>query len=370
MRVLLISLFALSSLIFLQCKSDTVTSKIELNIKDSGGSAAFLDLVKTPLINENIAKTDIPKSGKFVLTIPPNGPNIYRIRIGGKKHYIILDGSEKNIQMQGNLTDFGTSKISVTGSPDTEEYTKKWTDYLNREVNTEQIKKYLKESNNPLSAALFAVQSLKTNRSELYPIHQIALQRLKSGYEDTEFYTAYAKVVKNLEAQEQAKQARQKIRVGNIAPDITMPGLDGKPRSLSDLKGKVVLLDFWASWCGPCRRANPHVVEVYHKYKDRGFTVFNVSLDGLDNRGRARYRNDPEKLQEALDRSRQRWEAAIKKDKLVWENHVSDLMKWDTKAAKAYGVTGIPKTFLIDRDGTIAAINPRFNLEEAVLKIL
>ncbi len=119
--------------------------------------------------------------------------------------------------------------------------------------------------------------------------------------------------------------------VGDKAPEISLSTPNGTVVKLSSLKGKVVLIDFWASWCGPCRKANPGVVKVYQKYKEQGFTVYSVSLD----------------------QNKQRWEQAIAKDGLVWENHVSDLKFWNNKAAADYGVEAIPATFLVDRNGVI-----------------
>jgi peroxiredoxin len=121
------------------------------------------------------------------------------------------------------------------------------------------------------------------------------------------------------------------LEVGDASINITLPAPDGKNKSLHELKGKVVLLDFWASWCGPCRKENPNVVQAYHKFKDKGFTVFSVSLD----------------------QDRQRWLDAIEKDGLVWNNHVSDLLGWGSAGAKLYGVRGIPATYLIGPDGRI-----------------
>lgn len=127
------------------------------------------------------------------------------------------------------------------------------------------------------------------------------------------------------------------LGVGDPAPDIQMAGVDGEVLKLSDLKGKVVLIDFWASWCGPCRRENPHVVNAYRTYGPRGFEVFSVSLD----------------------KSQDPWVKAIAQDGLTWPNHVSDLAGWNNAAAQAYGVRSIPHTILIDQEGNILARNLR-----------
>ena len=131
----------------------------------------------------------------------------------------------------------------------------------------------------------------------------------------------------------QQKEAEERLfAVGVTPPDIELETPEGGTLKLSDLKGKVVLIDFWASWCGPCRRENPNVVRVYNEYKSKGFEILGVSLD----------------------KERGKWLKAIKDDQLSWL-HVSDLGGWGSKAAKAYKVTGIPMTFLVDRDGTILA---------------
>ena len=128
------------------------------------------------------------------------------------------------------------------------------------------------------------------------------------------------------------------VAPGKIAPDFEELMIDQKRKiKLSDLRGKVVLLDFWASWCGPCRRENPALVELYEKYKKDGFTVMSVSLD-----------TDKEK-----------WKSAIIADKLTWTNHVSDLGGWNSKIAKIYKVNSIPLTVLIDKDGRIIKLNLR-----------
>ena len=120
-------------------------------------------------------------------------------------------------------------------------------------------------------------------------------------------------------------------------------------RKLSDLRGKVVLIDFWASWCGPCRRENPNVTRIYSQYHDKGFEIFSVSLDS-----------------DAAS-----WKRAIESDKLVWPNHVSDLKKWQSQAAAIYGVRSIPSTFLLDKEGRIVHRDLRgADLERAVKQLV
>ena len=138
------------------------------------------------------------------------------------------------------------------------------------------------------------------------------------------------------------------LLAGVEAPDIAMPDRNGQVRRLSDLRGRVVLLDFWASWCRPCRAENPNVVRLYKQYHTLGFEVFSVSLD----------------------KSRDQWLQAIEQDGLEWDNHVSDLRGWTSSGGKTYGISSIPATVLIGPDGKILARNLRgADLENALRQI-
>jgi len=139
---------------------------------------------------------------------------------------------------------------------------------------------------------------------------------------------------------------------GDKAPEIKQELISGEAFQLSDLQGKLVLVDFWAAWCKPCRKENPELVKLYNEYKDEtfenaeGFTIVSVSLDF----------------------KKEMWESAIKKDGLVWPYHVGDMKGWNTEAARMYNVKSIPTSFLIDGDGTIIGVNLRSDDLESALR--
>ncbi len=190
------------------------------------------------------------------------------------------------------------------------------------------------------------------------PAYRTALGGVISGLKTLNsplFFDFASKYVERYKAQDKGEIGRLDAELnrnrtfipGMVAPDLVGPTPDGSTYALSSLRGKVVLIDFWASWCGPCRRENPNVKAAYEKYKDKGFDVLGVSLD----------------------KTKDAWVNAIQQDGLPW-HHISDLKGWQSEHAAMYSVTSIPQTLLIDREGKIIERNLRGPALEAKLQTI
>jgi len=202
--------------------------------------------------------------------------------------------------------------------------------------------KFIQDNSN--SPALIAVLPSVNEKTE-FELYKQLVNKLKENFPTS----PTTKLLGNqLKAKEIENLNKQKIAPGKPAPEIIVEGVDGKTIKLSDLKGKVVLIDMWASWCGPCRRENPNVVKAYDKYHKDGFEVFSVSFDKPGNKDR--------------------WLAAIAQDGLTWESHGSELKGFNNQAARDYSVRGIPFTCLVDAEGNIVKTNLRGPALEAELK--
>jgi len=198
-----------------------------------------------------------------------------------------------------------------------------------------KLKDFTRNAGTSLVAVL-ALSQIDMNE-ELAFVDEISA-KLAEVYPDNEMVKGFRERV----------QAVERTAVGSEAPDIELENPEGEVVSLSSLKGKYVLIDFWASWCQPCRAENPNVVRIYNEYKDKGFEIFGVSLD----------RNKPD------------WVEAIKQDNLEWV-HVSDLKFWNSEVVPRYNIEGIPMTYLLDKEGKIIAKNLRGKaLEDKLREVL
>ena len=218
-------------------------------------------------------------------------------------------------------------------------------DSLDKANDKEGVKKTeaaIEQLTNEMKEAIY-VSFLKT-----HPNSDVALYALKqyAGWDidPAKVEPLYNSLSTSLKALPSAKYLKERIdiakktAIGGYAMDFTQNDTLGKPVSLSSFRGKYVLVDFWASWCGPCRHENPNVVRVFNKFKDKNFTILSVSLDRPD--------------------AKDKWLAAIHKDGLTW-THVSDLKYWDNAVAKQYGIRAIPQNLLLDPQGKIIAKNLR-----------
>jgi len=338
-------------LIFSNCSNQGNGGALVLqgNVSDAADMQFFLDNIKLSK-TQVIAKAPIASDGSFKIEMKePIEPGIYRMRVGSQRASMFLDGTEKTITLNTEMSKIGAYDFELKGSPEGNMMVENIGKFRRKEINTKDLAKLVENAKDPIAAMQYSIM-IPPNGETLGMLKKV-VGRMQAKYPESEYTAIFSSEVGNIEKQLARQQSQEVIKVGQPAPDIALPNPGGETMKLSDLKGQVVLLDFWASWCGPCRRANPHVVKTYNKYKNKGFTVFSVSLDRP---GQA-----------------ERWKQAISQDNLAWPYHVSDLKYWNSAPASTYGVRGIPKTFLIDKDGTIAStsVSP-YSLDQALEKLL
>jgi peroxiredoxin len=263
------------------------------------------------------------ENGKFTFTGSLERPDLFGLTLDREEtfspYFIFLENSQINVNLSA-----GEDRIEVSGSAEHKLYD----DYL-KAYHTEDFNLDSFVTAHP--ASVVTAYLLYRNYSYVLTKEQIDtyVQLLDPSLHDTQ----YVQVLNELSA------LLAKLAVGQPAPDFSVPDPEGNIVSLSGLLGKgYLLIDFWASWCGPCRRENPNLVQTYNEYKDKGFNIFSVSLDKPDDK--------------------ESWLKAIADDQLTWA-HASDLLFWDSAPAKLYGVRAIPSNVLVDKDGIIVARNLR-----------
>lgn len=361
MRKILLTALAAAPALFSQAQK-SVTLDGELKNIDNPIEKVFISYRSG---SENISDTVAVVDGKYQFTLKLQEPTIARLTASGKTGPGVSAGKTRALVFldQTNMTLIQTdsfSNVQMTGSKANDEFKKlndsrkALSDERNKAI--QQYAAFAKEQNREgMKSVETKVDSLDevirkqygayVKKSPSSPIAVFALQQY-AGYSivASEVAPLYKKLPKSSQATPSGKELAKAIEIaektgiGQVAIDFTQNDTLGKPISLSSFRGKYVLLDFWASWCGPCRAENPNVVKAYNAYKSKGFDVLSVSLD--------------------RETAKEKWLKAIHDDNLTW-THVSDLQYWNNAVAKMYGIQSIPQNFLIDPQGKIIGKNLR-----------
>ncbi|GAB2605010.1 redoxin domain-containing protein [Spirosoma areae] len=351
-------------------KPFTVTGKIN---KATPGSFVYLEANAPPFRKLDSARVDAGNAFTLKHNVADGGEVFVLNAGGGQKMALLVEGGETlNVLADGYKMDAKTGQIgkaTVTGSKNMEYYDKlntlrtdmeakvaNWNKQVAAATEKKDNKKVAQIEQEYQAAEQAVVSKVKamlpemgTSLASLFALNFINIESDFATYESLaqrfEKENPNSPHAKSLIG----RVARIKgVSVGAPAPEISLSDTTGTPVPLSSLRGKYVLIDFWASWCGPCRAENPNVVRMYNKFKDKGFAIYSVSLD----------------------QAKANWTKAIRNDNLTW-THVSDLKFWQSAAAQQYGVQAIPATFLLDKEGKIIAKNLRGDaLEQKLEEVL
>ncbi len=320
MKKLLLFLIA-SAIMFVSCGTDKFT--IKGNVQSFAGDTLYLSILSTSGNGfEQITKVPVQDSGDFEFTGSVEEPNLALIMVGDPDSDNVIDffleNAEYSINQEGDLPyiDGGREYQLKSEFEESLEHIKNKEDYM------KAVLGFMGRHNDTHFAGFMLAHMLVGSGDP---------ELIMTGYD------LLNSDIQNSKKAQYALEMADKLRKQPRFIDFAANTPDGKSVKLSDVagKGKWVLLDFWASWCGPCRVENPNVVEAYEKFKDKGFTVFGYSLDN----------------------NKADWTAAIKKDKLGNWTNVSDLSGWQSPASQVYGIRSIPSNFLINPKGEIVAKN-------------
>lgn len=347
-------------------------------IDDASGTSIYLEALSQQG-SIAVAEGKVEMDGKFILKGNIPGMGIYQLRLGEAKDKIIpftlvpedkvkINTSFSQFEVKPNVSGTEWSKVmnkymdyftvfladqlalnSLQGKESEETIMAKYI-AMRKPLDDFALEQMLADPDNPFNIILSTSATPNMGFKEWDPknleVLKVVSKAYSKRYKDSPMAATMENQVFQIENAYNEYLAAESGSSSNIAPEISMKTPAGKTLNLSSLRGKVVLIDFWASWCGPCRKENPNVVRLYNQYKDKGFTIFSVSLD-----------------QDA-----EAWKKAIASDGLTWPNHVSDLLGWNTPMTKLYGFQGIPHTVLIDKEGNIIGTGLRGESLEQKLK--
>jgi peroxiredoxin len=354
-RYIIYCFIALLSALIFSCKDKSVFT-LSGTITNPGSIKKVYLLATDSTAISVVDSTNLGEDGKFQFKHPSPYANLYKLRAGSNIFDLIAKNGDA-IDFSTNLTD-SSHTYTISGSDDSEkikEFNKinnLYGDKLNKIVDEYRTKatKIGHESDSLISIfrpqiekqlSAQSVDILKfasNNKNSLAGFYAItALDQNKYEQELVAYADAIKDTFKDNPAVKRFVGSMDEIKpisVGHKAPDFATTGIDGKPVKLSDYKGKYVLVDFWASWCAPCRQENPNVVKQYSIYKSKGLNILGISLD--------------------VDKPK--WEQAVNQDKLAW-NHASDLKNFEGPTEKLYHINAIPSNFMIGPDGNIIAKN-------------
>lgn len=358
---------ALGLFLFSACNTGGGNSyTIKGNLKNYKDSVLYLAQQESAIPSFDTLKVT---DGKFTFKGKADQPKFAQIITPDQRSGFPLFLEPGTIEINGNADSMQYGKVTVSGTPNNADLQKVMqiqepfmqtmmamqSQYMQARMagdtaTTSGIEKTMDSLQNVISDKMKSF--VKEHPKSMVSI--LVLQTLGNNMEASELEQLYSGLDTSVQHSQMGETIgsrlalEKKTSVGQMAPDFTMNDTDGKPVSLSSFKGKYVLVDFWASWCGPCRAENPNVVKVYNTFKNKDFTILGVSLD----------------------KTKEDWEKAIKDDHLNW-NQVSDLQYWDNAAAKLYGIQAIPANFLIDPSGKIIAKDLRGDaLEQKLAEVI
>ena len=328
---------------FLHAQSLNLQGKLT-NVKD----ASIVSLIDGVSNKELVSGKSI--AGNFNLQTKLEYPSLLVLSIDGVTQKIPVFVGNENVLVEGDVQN--ATAINITGSVSHDVYkvymsvlNPKMIPYVtNMQAASTEKNTTKKDSLNSTAATqakdIIASFNTLTKANAGSPVTTLMLLQLSNIFPEIKenLATIYGELAPSAKKGPFAEFIDKTIassafgQIGTMLPDFTQNDVNGKPFKLSSLKGKYVLVDFWASWCGPCRAENPNVVKAFNKYKSKNFTVLGVSLD----------------------QDKAKWLEAIKKDGLAW-NHVSDLKYWNNAVATQFGIQSIPASFLIDQTGKIVA---------------